>query len=68
MASEYEILFKGRTLAIGFVSSHPADAKQIVASVLPIDINEDVIKERPYKEGFFNLFVEDWHLRNFGKT
>ena len=68
MASKCEILFKGRTLAIGFVSSHPADARQIVASVIRIDINEDVIKERPYKEGFFNLFAEDWHLCNLGKT
>jgi galactonate dehydratase len=35
---------------------------------LGIDINEDVLKEHPYKEGFFNLFAEDWHMRDFGKT
>jgi len=34
---------------------------------LGIDLNEDVIKEHPYKEGFFNLFADDWHLRNFGR-
>lgn len=35
---------------------------------LGIDINEDVIKEHPYQERFFNLWEEDWHKRGFGET
>jgi len=32
---------------------------------LGVELNEDLIKEHPYKEGFFNLFAEDWHRRQF---
>lgn len=32
---------------------------------LGIELNEDVIRQHPYKEGFFNLFAKDWHLRQF---
>jgi galactonate dehydratase len=35
---------------------------------LGVELNEALIKEHPYKEGFFNLFAPDWHLRQFGKT
>ena len=35
---------------------------------LGIELNEDLIKEHPYKEGFFNLYAPDWHMRQFGKT
>jgi galactonate dehydratase len=35
---------------------------------LGVELNEDVIKEHPYKEGFFNLYADDWHLRSFGKS
>jgi L-alanine-DL-glutamate epimerase-like enolase superfamily enzyme len=34
---------------------------------LGVELNEDLIKEHPYKEGFFNLFAEDWHRRHFQK-
>ena len=34
---------------------------------LGVELNEDLIKEHPYKEGFFNLFAEDWHRRQFQK-
>jgi len=34
---------------------------------LGIELNEDVIKEHPYKEGFFNLYADDWNLRQFRK-
>jgi len=30
---------------------------------LGISLNEDLIKEHPLKEGFFNLFDADWHMR-----
>ena len=30
---------------------------------LGISLNEDLIKEHPFKEGFFNLFEADWHMR-----
>jgi len=33
---------------------------------LGVDLNDDLIKEHPMKEGFFNMFEADWHLRNFG--
>jgi len=32
---------------------------------LGIDLNEDLISEHPYKEGFFNLFGNDWQKRQF---
>lgn len=32
---------------------------------LGIRLNEDLIKEHPYKPGFFNLFAEDWQRRQF---
>ena len=34
---------------------------------LGVSLNEDLIKEHPYKEGFFNLFAADWHMRQFRK-
>jgi len=34
---------------------------------LGISLNEDLIKEHPYKEGFFNLFEEGWQKRQFAK-
>ena|SRR5208282_2596533 len=34
-----------------------------------ISLNEDIIiKERPFKEGFFNMFEVDSHMRQFKKT
>ena len=33
---------------------------------LGIELNEDVIREHPYKQGFFNMWEPDWHMRNFG--
>jgi galactonate dehydratase len=35
---------------------------------LGVELNEDLIREHPYKEGFFNLYDEDWHMRQFGQT
>jgi galactonate dehydratase len=32
---------------------------------LGVELNEDLIKEHPYREGFFNLFAEGWHERLF---
>ncbi|MGO8817806.1 MAG: galactonate dehydratase [Terriglobia bacterium] len=32
---------------------------------LGISLNEDLIEEHPFKEGFFNMFEADWHLRQF---
>ena len=32
---------------------------------LGISLNEDLIKEHPFKEGFFNMFEADWHMRQF---
>jgi hypothetical protein len=32
-----------------------------------VELNEDLINEHPYKEGFFNLFADDWHLRSFAQ-
>ena len=32
---------------------------------LGISLNEDLIKEHPYKEGFFNMWERDWHKRQF---
>ena len=34
---------------------------------LGISLNEDLIKEHPFREGFFNMFEADWQLRQFGK-
>jgi len=34
---------------------------------LGIQLNEEVIKEHPYKEGFFNLYADNWHMRQFRK-
>lgn len=34
---------------------------------LGIELNEDVIKEHPLQEGFFNLFATDWHMRQFAR-
>jgi len=33
---------------------------------LGVELNDDLIKAHPMKEGFFNMFEADWHLRNFG--
>ena len=30
---------------------------------LGISLNEDLIKEHPFQEGFFNVFATDWHIR-----
>jgi galactonate dehydratase len=30
---------------------------------LGISLNEDLIREHPYKAGFFNMFEADWHMR-----
>jgi len=32
---------------------------------LGVELNEDLIKEHPYKEGFFNMWEKDWHMRQF---
>jgi galactonate dehydratase len=32
---------------------------------LGISLNEDLIKEHPFKEGFFNMFEANWHMRQF---
>jgi galactonate dehydratase len=32
---------------------------------LGISLNEDLIKEHPFKEGFFNMFEAGWHMRQF---
>jgi len=34
---------------------------------LGVELNEDLIKEHPFKEGFFNMWEPDWHLRQFRK-
>jgi galactonate dehydratase len=34
---------------------------------LGIDLDLDVIAEHPFREGFFNLFAEDWHKRQFAR-
>jgi galactonate dehydratase len=34
---------------------------------LGVSLNEDLIKEHPFKEGFFNMFEAGWHLRQFTK-
>jgi galactonate dehydratase len=34
---------------------------------LGISLNEDLIKEHPFRAGFFNMFEADWQLRQFGK-
>ena len=36
-------------------------------SGLGISLNEDLIKEHPYKEGFFNMFEPNWHMRQFAR-
>ena len=33
---------------------------------LGIELDEDVIREHPPREGFFNLWDANWHKRNFG--
>jgi len=32
---------------------------------LGVELNEDLIKEHPYREGFFNMWEKDWHMRQF---
>lgn len=34
---------------------------------LGIELNEELLKQHPYREGFFNMFEPDWHMRQFGK-
>ncbi len=34
---------------------------------LGISLNEDLIREHPLREGFFNMFEPDWHKRQFIK-
>ncbi len=34
---------------------------------LGVDLNEDLIREHPLREGFFNLFASDWHMRQYTK-
>jgi galactonate dehydratase len=34
---------------------------------LGIELNEGLIKEHPYREGFFNMWEPDWHLRQYKK-
>jgi hypothetical protein len=30
---------------------------------LGVSLNEDLIKEYPLKEGFFNMWEANWHMR-----
>ena len=32
---------------------------------LGVELNEDLIAEHPYREGFFNLFADNWQRRQF---
>jgi galactonate dehydratase len=32
---------------------------------LGVSLNEDLIKEHPFKPGFFNMFEANWHMRQF---
>jgi galactonate dehydratase len=34
---------------------------------LGVSLNEDLIKEHPMKEGFFNMWEANWHMRQFIK-
>jgi len=34
---------------------------------LGVELNEDLIKKHPMKVGFFNMWEEDWHMRQFAK-
>lgn len=34
---------------------------------LGVSLNEDLIKEHPMKEGFFNMWEPNWHMRQFAK-
>jgi galactonate dehydratase len=34
---------------------------------LGVSLNEDLIKEHPFKAGFFNMFEPNWHMRQFAK-
>ncbi len=34
---------------------------------LGVELNEELIKEHPYKEGFFNMWESNWHRRQFTK-
>ncbi len=34
---------------------------------LGIELDEEVIRQHPPREGFFNLWDAEWHKRNFGK-
>jgi galactonate dehydratase len=34
---------------------------------LGVELNEDLIREHPYKEGFFNMWESNWHMRQFAK-
>jgi galactonate dehydratase len=35
---------------------------------LGIELNDEVLRAHPPREGHFNLWAEDWHKRNFGRT
>lgn len=34
---------------------------------LGVELNEDLIQEHPSKQGFFNMWEPDWHLRQFAR-
>jgi galactonate dehydratase len=34
---------------------------------LGVELNEDLIKEHPCKEGFFNMWEPNWHMRQFAR-
>ena len=60
MVSKYEIILKGRLLALAYVSPHPASGKHIVVSVIPIERTgkwEDNTLEVHFKNPVSDLFT-----------
>jgi galactonate dehydratase len=35
---------------------------------LGVELNEELIKEHPHREGFFNMWKPNWHMRQFTKS
>jgi len=67
MVSKYEIILKGRLLALAYVSPHPVSGRHIIASVVPIERTgqwEDNSLEVHFKSAMSELFPSDMPHHN----
>ena len=67
VVSKYQIILKGKLLALAYVSPHPVSGRHIIASVVPIERTgewEDNSLEVHFKSAMSELFPSDMPHHN----